>query len=154
MLTSTNQHGVHSPFMYDYITKCLYIKSKHKASKVDNVVLKSISYFKMKSIKFLKSDAPINNRIQKVLGLNATNTLPFDFIYSEKPSLDLLSIFKEQIHNDSMLLINNIHSTKSNANTWDALKQNEAATVSVDMFYCGAIFFRKEQVKEHFKIRI
>ena len=140
--------------MYDYVTKCLYIKSKQKASKVENVLLKSISYFKIKSIKYLESDTQIKNRIQKILGLNATNTLPFDFIYSEKPSLALLATFTGQIHNDSMLLINNIHSTKSNSNTWEVLKQNETVTVSVDMFYCGAIFFRKEQVKEHFKIRI
>ena len=24
LLKSTNQHGVHSPFVYDFVTKCLY----------------------------------------------------------------------------------------------------------------------------------
>ena len=25
---STNQHGIHSPFVYDFVTKCLYSKNK------------------------------------------------------------------------------------------------------------------------------
>ena len=31
LLKSTNQHGVHSPFVYDFITKCLYDKTKYKS---------------------------------------------------------------------------------------------------------------------------
>jgi len=30
-LTATNQHGVHSPFVFDLVTKCLYDKNHHKA---------------------------------------------------------------------------------------------------------------------------
>lgn len=28
-IKSTNQHGVHSPFVYSLITKCFYNKTKH-----------------------------------------------------------------------------------------------------------------------------
>jgi hypothetical protein len=81
--------------------------------------------------------------ILKKFGLKTSDSPPHDFIYSDTPLTNLIAIHKEQIHN-----------TKSNSATWEALTQNEAVTVSVDLFYCGALFFRKEQVKEHFKIRI
>jgi len=140
--------------MYAFVTKCLYAKSKYKVSKSEKVLLKSIPYFEMERIKLLTSDAQIKNLIQKELGLKIAEAPHLDLIYVDNPSTNLISIHKEQIHNDSMLLLANIHSTKSNSAIWETLRQNEAVTVSVDMFYCGALFFRKEQVQEHFKIRI
>lgn len=154
MLISTNQHGVHSPFVYDYVTKCLYIKSKHKASKSENVVIKSIPYFKIDAFKVFSSDTQIENLIQKTLGLKATIIAPFDLMYFDNPSVDLISIYQEQFHNDSMLLLANIHSNKKKSAIWETLKENQEVTVTIDMFHCGALFFRKEQAKEHFKIRI
>ena len=29
ILSATNQHGVHSPFIYNFVTKCLYDKTKY-----------------------------------------------------------------------------------------------------------------------------
>jgi hypothetical protein len=37
---------------------------------------------------------------------------------------------------------------------WDEIKNHPAVTVSIDTFYWGIVFFRKEQVKEHFVIRV
>ena len=30
LVSATNQHGVHSPFVYDFVTKCLYDKKKYE----------------------------------------------------------------------------------------------------------------------------
>ncbi|MCP4978415.1 MAG: hypothetical protein GY931_19895 [Maribacter sp.] len=60
----------------------------------------------------------------------------------------------ESYHNNSMILIKNIHQNQENSNLWELLKDNEKVTVSIDMFHCGVLFFRKEQTKEHFRIRI
>ena len=38
--------------------------------------------------------------------------------------------------------------------TINALKNHPKVKVSLDLFYFGVIFFRKEQAKEHFKIRV
>jgi len=84
------------------------------------------------------------------------NHKPYDIIYFNWPNGDILTkILKdESYHNNSMILINNIHQNQENSNVWELLKNNEKVTVSIDMFHCGALFFRKEQTKEHFKIRI
>jgi hypothetical protein len=37
---------------------------------------------------------------------------------------------------------------------WEYIKHHESVTLSVDLFFIGIVFFRKEQrVKQHFTIR-
>lgn len=37
---------------------------------------------------------------------------------------------------------------------WNIIKNHPQVTVTIDTFFWGIIFFRKEQAKEHFTIRI
>lgn len=37
---------------------------------------------------------------------------------------------------------------------WQQVKQLPQVTVSIDLFHFGLLFFRKEQVKEHFKLAL
>jgi hypothetical protein len=154
VISANNQHGVHSPFVYNYISQCLYAKPKFKVSKSENVVLKSIPYFSIKKLKISAENSQIENQIEKEFGLKISQEAPFDCIYTDNPSEDILAISSDIIHNNTMILMGNIHRNKKNSTIWKTLKQNEIVTVSIDMFHCGALFFRKEQVKEHFKIRI
>lgn len=117
-------------------------------------MLKSIPFFSVKNIKIISNDSQIENLIQKEFGLKARQEGPFDLIYQHFSSVDVLSLLREDIHNDSIILIENIHENKDAEDLWETLKQNEMITVSIDMFYCGLLCLREEQVKEHFKIRI
>jgi len=157
LTTATNQHGVHSPFVYDYLTKCLYKKAKVKTSKTKSVLLKSIPYFSMESIWVVSDDEETILKIQGESNLKLEENPPFDLIYADKPSVKLLSLLKEKenyFHNGSMVLIDRIHQTGGLQKIWEDLTQLKKVTVAIDMFYCGALFFRKEQAKEDFKIRI
>ena len=118
------------------------------------MLLKSILFFSVKSIKIISKDAQIENLIQKEFGLKASQEGPFDLIYQHSSSVDVLSLHREDIHNDSLILIENIHENEKTGGLWKTLKQNEMITVSIDMFYCGLLCIREEQGKEHFKIRI
>ena len=44
-LKSSNQHGLHSPFVYNYLTKGLYEAKNQSGEKQLNWMLKSINYF-------------------------------------------------------------------------------------------------------------
>ena len=153
-LTATNQHGVHSPFVYDYITKCLYKKSNGSSSKSEKVLLKSIPYFSVGNFKIISKDSQIKKLVQKEFGLKASQEGSLDLIYQDIPVVDFLSIHQNNINYDTVILIDDIHKNKDATGIWETLRHDERVTVSIDMFYCGLLFFRKEQVKEHFKIRI
>lgn len=147
LLKATNQHGVHSPFIYNYVTKCLYKKEKLHRNKSYNVVLKSIAYFNIKTAfitsKELKKNITTN--------LNYTNN-SVDFGYLNYPNLDKFTAIN--YHNNTMVFIDNIYSSKQTKETWEQIKLLNNVTVTVDVFYGAAVFFRKEQAKEHFKIRL
>jgi len=53
-----------------------------------------------------------------------------------------------------MVLIDAIYSNREKNKLWLELTQLPEITVSMDLFYCGVLFIRKEQEKENFTIRI
>ena len=54
------------------------------------------------------------------------------------------------MHNDSVLVLNNLYKTKEN---WQKLKDHSQVRVSINLFQLGIIFMREEQEKQHFTIR-
>src|SRR6056297_401583 len=151
---STNQHGVHSPFVFKYVTQCLYSKKRLHRNKSINVLLKTISYFNFDSVS-------VNNKsIRELVKQN------FPKVQFDKNTVDLLfmnelsaSSFEKilsegKLHNDSLILIDSIYANRQNLAQWHQLIALPEITVSIDMYYCGLISIRREQVKEHFRIRI
>lgn len=157
LLSATNQHGVHSPFIYGYVTKCLYSKKKYSRSKSLNVLLKSIVYFGSERVMLRENEEEPKRLINKIIPEVKFVLTDADIIYLSKQNIskaETLLSNETNIHNNTMLLLNGIYESKKNEIIWDALKKHPKVTVTVDMFYCGAVFFREEQAKEHFKIRI
>ncbi|MGX1929477.1 hypothetical protein [Flagellimonas sp. 2504JD4-2] len=155
LLKSTNQHGVHSPFVFSFVTKCLYSKKRWDHRKSINVLLKSIDYFGFGNVKLGQPSSLKQTLHQSFPQLTFTSD-KMDLLYmtefDEKQLHQLLS--KQILHNDSMIFIDGIYSNQEKEHLWKNLIQIPHVTVSIDMFYCGALFIRKEQVKEHFTIRI
>ena len=51
------------------------------------------------------------------------------------------------------MIFDDIHWDKSMQKAWNEIKNHHKVKVSIDLFYFGLIFFRKEQEKEHFILR-
>ena len=155
LINSTNAHGVHSPFVFQYVTQCLYVRKRFHRDKSINILLKSIAYFKANNI-HLTHNAPVQKIVGHVFPNVHFDTEPSDIIYTDLLDTarfeELLS--KGKLHNDSMVLMEGIHQNEKKMEDWKTLIASPKITVSIDMFHCGAIFIRKEQVKEHFTIRI
>lgn len=121
-----------------------------------DVLLKSIRYFNPDRIQ-LPEKGPEHELIAKYFPNVDIVKGPAGIIYlnsPEKDTLDALLDPNNSIGNDDMLLIDKIYADRKKKALWKELKENTRVSVTVDMFYCGAVFFRKEQAKEHFKIRI
>ncbi len=171
LLKSTNQHGVHSPFVYNLVTQCFYDKTKYEAYKrLTNYATKSIKfkdvkllyrvikYFGFTSVLTTKSDVTLINKLNALFGntlkiqlisndLKKTNT--YDFIYLNISKLDI-ALFRDilgSVHNNTVMLVN------IGDDLWDEIKSNPTVKVTINVYKFQLIFFRKEQVKEHFLIR-
>lgn len=244
-ITATNQHGVHSPFVYNLVTKCFYDKTnydaysqlKHyrtsllknqqsihitdfgagsrlKASNIRKVkdicktsgtplhraklLYRLVQYFKPNNILELGTSLGIATHAmalgnpsatitsvegcpnisdftkQQLLDFNLKNSnlqngafsevLPtlhtiawdlvfFDGHHNKTATLSYFETLVEKTHNDSVFIFDDIHWSKDMAETWELIKAHPKVSVTIDTFYWGLVFFRKEQPKEHFTIR-
>ncbi|WP_397362206.1 O-methyltransferase [Olleya sp. R77988] len=244
--SATNQHGVHSPFVYDLVTKCFYDKTKHtdytiiktyintlsnntntievtdlgsgsqvfksntrpisKLAKVAGSSFKEVKllyrlsqYFQFNSIlelgtslgiatqalalgnpkaklttiegcpnisKFTKQSfnnfnlknceiltGDFSNIIQ-TLTSNSYDLIYFDGNHQKEATLHYFEALLKTKHNNSVFVFDDIYWSKDMTDAWQVIKQHPQVTVTIDTYNFGFVFFRKEQVKEHFKIRI
>ena len=86
-----------------------------------------------------------------ILDASQTDMLFLESIQNVNPQ-QLFSNYN--LHNDSLIVLNNINRDKSSMASWLDFIKSKKVAVSIDMYYCGVIFIRKEQRKEHFTIRI
>ena len=54
----------------------------------------------------------------------------------------------------SVWIFDDIHWSKDMEEAWEIIKNHPQVTVTIDTFQWGIVFFRKEQEKEHFVIRV
>ncbi|MCL5128835.1 class I SAM-dependent methyltransferase [Algibacter sp. L4_22] len=245
LLKSSNQHGVHSPFVYDLITKCFYDKKKYpdykkiigykktlkentnsikitdlgagsQVMKQEERVISKMAknagstnkrakllyrlslYFKpknslelgtslgiattalhlgnpdahittiegcpniaafsksnfekfdFKNIKMITGD--FNNEIEK-LKANTYDLVFFDGNHKKDATLLYFESLLETAHNDSVFIFDDIYWSKGMTEAWEIIKKHPKVTVTIDTFFWGFVFFRKEQVREDFIIR-
>ena len=243
---SKNEHGVHSPFVFDLVTKCFY----DKKTKPEYLVLKSYrkSLLKNKTTievtdfgagsRVFKSNKRQVSKIAQTAGISSKraellyrivhylqpesvleigtslglatsalslgnpkgkittlegceNTLgiaksqlekfnfrnieyvttefssylsnirhsTFDLIYfdgnhQKQATLDYFNLLLPTITNESVWIFDDIHWSKDMEEAWEIIKNHPKVSVSIDTFQWGIVFFRTEQRKEHFVIRV
>ncbi len=246
LLKSTNQHGVHSPFVFDLVTKCFYDKTtydnyksilnykksllknhsiikvtdlgagsqvmKHKVRTVSKIaknagstnkraklLYRLTNYFKPKNILELGTSLGIathalslgnskanitsiegcaetsgfsklqlkNHQVENIsvltgnfndeikkLSSNSYDLIFFDGNHQKEATLKYFETLLKTASNDSVFIFDDIYWSESMTEAWEIIKEHPKVTVSIDTFFWGFVFFRSEQEKEHFKIRV
>ncbi|MFK5981319.1 MAG: class I SAM-dependent methyltransferase [Flavobacteriaceae bacterium] len=246
LLKSKNQHGIHSPFVYDLVTNCFYDKSlyseydkitefrnnvfqenkeieitdfgagsrvfksnKRKVSAIaknagitlkrQRLLFRLIRYFNSENILELGTSLGLgasamsftnpSNNIKTVEGCPNTsktaqvffdefnlkninlhsetfeeffNKNPsdvYDLIYvdgnhNKKSTIQYFKILLERVNNNTVIIFDDIYWSSEMTEAWQQIIQHPKISVSIDTFYWGIVFFRKEQEKEHFTIRL
>ena len=246
LLKSKNQHGIHSPFVYDLVTKCFNDKNfypeygffeKFRNKLFQNQEILEITDFgegsrvfksKQRKISAIAKNTGITYKRQKLLfrlmryfktatnlelgtslGLATTamalanplanvvtiegcpntakkaqeyfdyNNLKniklhtttfenflsehtsdkYDLVYidgnhNKEKTLQYFKILIRKIKNNSVLIFDDIYWSPSMTDAWRQIIQHPSVSVSIDIFYWGLVFFRKEQKKQHFTIRL
>lgn len=71
-----------------------------------------------------------------------------------EPTLRYFTQLLPALHNDSILVFDDIHWSKEMEQAWHQIQQHPAVQGTVDIFFLGFVFFRKEfREKQHFTIR-
>jgi len=244
LLKSTNQHGVHSPFVYNLVTRCFYAKTANeklllskkyrallyqnntkisitdfgKGSRVfktnerevakiagitkrkSKVLIRVIEYLKPKTILEISTSLGLGTASLKIgnqtasittlegcpktlevaktqlnsFGFNDINFVvgdfkktlnktiennTYDFIYfdgnhQKEATINYFEQCLKTTTNESVFIFDDIHWSKEMTEAWDYIKNHKETTVSIDTYFWGIVIFRKEQLKEHFVIRV
>ena len=246
LLRSTNQHGVHSPFVYDLVTKCFYEKTKfedykkikdykkqlkrakhtikitdfgagsrvEKSNKrtISNIAKNSgttikraellyrlVKYFDSNTILELGTSLGIGTQTMslgnpkatittiegcpnisnftkkqfenqnlkniKVINSDITKAIEnldsvildlvfFDGNHKKESTLSYFETLLPKTHNNTVFIFDDIYWSKGMTEAWETIILHPKVTVTIDTFFWGFVFFRKEQEKEHFTIRV
>jgi predicted O-methyltransferase YrrM len=83
---------------------------------------------------------------------------PFDLIYmdgdhQEESTVQYFLQVLPQLAEDGLIIFDDIHWSSGMERAWDRVRDHESVTLSVDLYWCGILFFRKGLSGEHFAIR-
>lgn len=241
---SKNEHGVHSPFVFDLVTKCFYDSKKYPeyvilknyrksllenknsievtdfgagsrvfksnqrqiskiaktagiTSKRAELLFRITNYFQPEnileigtSLGLATSTLSLGNKNAKITTLEGcSNTMSvaknqlqnlkniefvttefssylkqpttdnpqliyFDGNHSKQATLDYFELLLPTISNETVWIFDDIHWSADMEEAWEIIKKHPKVTVTIDTFQWGFVFFRAEQEKEHFVIRI
>jgi predicted O-methyltransferase YrrM len=89
--------------------------------------------------------------------LQQINTVDFAFIdgnHRKEPTIQYFNQLLSKTKEHSVLIFDDVHWSEEMEQAWEIIKQHEAVTLSIDLFFIGIVFFRNEQkTKQHFTIR-
>jgi predicted O-methyltransferase YrrM len=246
LFKSTNQYGVHSPFVYNLLTRCFYDKKKsgdyvtlrkYQASLISNKQTLEIEDFGSGSKKFESNFRKVSaiaktsgsnlnkafllyrlvkyldakkvlelgtalgmgtaalavaNNASKVVSVEGSKQLAdfsqkkladfhinnveivnqrfskaltnlknyqWDLIFidghhDQIATINYFETLLSSAHNNTVMIFDDIYWSEGMLKAWKTIINHPKVTVSVDTFYFGIVFFRREQNKEHFYIRL
>ena len=88
-----------------------------------------------------------------IAGLKKLDFVYIDGNHRKEATLNYFNWCLPKVHEGSLLIFDDIYWSKGMKEAWEEVKSHPDVTVTVDLFWIGLVYFRKGQVKEHFKIK-
>lgn len=85
--------------------------------------------------------------------LGKADLVYIDGNHRKEALLDYFGTCMNYIHNNSVIVCDDIHSSEGMEEAWQEIIKRPEVTVSLDFFYSGWVFFRKESSRQHFRLR-
>ena len=118
---------------------------------ISKTAQQQFDFFNLKNIHLTTGD--FSETLEKVLENKKYDLIYFDGNHTEKDTLHYFQQALSSVHNDSLFIFDDIYLSQGMENAWEKIKKHPKVTVTIDTFQWGFVFFRREQVKEHFVIR-
>lgn len=123
------------------------------ASSVAGIAQENFSGLDLKNIRLINQ--PFDEWFLNQAGSSDKIDLAFiDGNHQLEPTVKYFNELLPKLHNDSIVIFDDIHWSHEMEQAWNQIKTHPALTCSVDLFFIGIIFFRQEiKEKRQFTIR-
>jgi predicted O-methyltransferase YrrM len=74
--------------------------------------------------------------------------------HTYEATMRYFELLLEKVTHNTVLIFDDIYWSPGMTKAWNEIKHHPRVNVTVDLFYIGLVYFRTEQVEEHFKLRI
>lgn len=115
--------------------------------------LNNIEFVNTEFSSYLKNPKPDPSDSELAKQTRNSKLIYFDGNHSQKATLDYFELLLPTITNHTVWIFDDIHWSKDMEKAWRIIKNHPKVTVTIDTFQWGIVFFRSEQLKEHFVIR-
>ncbi|GAB3962016.1 class I SAM-dependent methyltransferase [Spirosoma harenae] len=100
----------------------------------------------------------IVGNLDETLAHKIASLPPIDFVFFDanhryEPTVRYFETCLANIHNDTVFVFDDIHWSDEMEQAWAYVKTHSQVSVTVDLFWVGLVFFRKEQPEQHFVLR-
>ena len=86
-------------------------------------------------------------------GLGLVDMVYVTIYHHKEDFLDFFPRILQHIHNDSVLIFNNMHSSGEMVEVWNEIKKHRSVTLTIDLFHMGLVLCKEELSKEDFILR-
>ena len=155
-----NEHGIHSPFVFNLLTRGLYpadVRWKGQSRK-EQFVDRLLAYFTPGQLTTLDGERPrgVNTSIP-VESFQMEEEKNCDAILFQGTNAKAWPTVQEvaqRMHNNSLWIVDRRNKEMSIEKYWQDVVASEEMIVTLDFYYFGVAFKRKEQLKQHFELRL
>ena len=77
----------------------------------------------------------------------------FDANHRYEPTVRYFEMCRTKANEDSVFVFDDIHWSDEMHGAWNYISNHPSVMISIDLFFVGLIFFRKNQPKQHFVLR-
>ena len=123
------------------------------SNEIANVAKQNFKVLELKNVEVI--DGNFNDTLSSIVSSLSSVDLAFvDGNHRKEPTERYFKELLPKTNNHSILVFDDIHWSSEMEAAWETIKNNAAITCSIDLFFIGIVFFRKEfQEKQHFVIR-
>lgn len=119
---------------------------------IAKIATKNFSTLKLNNIKLIVGN--FDTTLETVLKKEPLFDLIFiDGNHQKEPTLRYFNQLLPYTNEHTVMIFDDIHWSKEMEEAWTEIIKNEKLTVTIDVFEMGIVFFRKEQLKQHFVLR-
>jgi len=165
-LHSLGRHGVHSPFVFDFIEQVIGYKSTVplQASlpltpglpdRYRRLLLRTMQYYgcsKLVSLQDRQAQSFPTGYTSSLHSLHFDTLLllPVTAVASLQDR-----VIESHIDGTTIMAVSGLHDTPEHKAHWEILSADPSVTLSLDLFETGLLFFREDfLIKQHFRLKV